>query len=201
MKVFISLIVLFYFISACTTGTDSTGLYELHNNKDVIFEENDFKYKLLYLETRTGNQSNNIKASQKLFKDFGYSIGKQGIVVDYSGKDIQARKRDLDDIQKNLGTSYQYYDGPFLVFFRRNQIDGGFRPYEIISFSQSPLSCTKDYLSSIEQIIYKSKSNKETVDRLNKIQFATCNVIGNYNQEDPTKAFSNLVKLIVSWFR
>jgi len=199
MKVFISLIVLFNFISACT-GTDSTGLYVRENNIEKPFEKYDYKYKLLYLETRSGNQSNNIKASQKLFKNFGDSIGKQGVVVDSSGKDIQARKRDLDDIQKNLGTNYKYYDGPFLVFFTRNKSDRSFRAYEIISFSQSPLSCTEDYLSSIEQIISNSKSNKETVDRLNKIQFATCNVIGNYYQEDPTKAFSNLVKLIVSWF-
>lgn len=202
MKVFVSLIVLFYFISACSTGTDSTGLYVIDDNVESSFNKYDYKYKLLYLETRNNNNSNNIKESQKLFKNFGDSIGKQGVVVDFSEKDINSRKRYLDKIQRDLNTSYKYYDGPFLVFFKRNQFDGNFKPYEMISFSQSPLSCTKDYLSSIEQVIYNSKSNKETADRLSQIQFGACNVVGTFNQEqDATKKFNKLVKIIISWFR
>lgn len=195
------MIIIALFLASCSsTGvSESTTLFVTNkNDEQATFKKYNYKFKILYLDT---NDRINYIKHREVFKKFGDSLGKVGVVTDFQLLSINNRKRKLDKIQKILGTNYSYYDAPFLVFYKENMISKLFTPYEIISFKNSPVECTKGYLLDIEKAIYSDTDKNKIIKKLDTIMLSTCQATGIVYGTKIRDKFIKLSRLLTSLFK
>lgn len=170
--------------------------FSLRVNKKM--EEYDTDYYMTYLSMNDVNRSIN-----DLFLDFGDNLGQKGLNMILESRTDRLKKRYLDQVQRVTKTNYEYYESPFLIFYKisfKKQDHGiviPMLPYKILSFHNISEICLQQSLNELERRIYNDTIEKS----LDNIQFSlktpTCEFLNN----DDTNTLKQLYEILKQWYK
>jgi len=171
-------------IKASSTGIVKTvSIGEINS----IIGENNFNYQLVYLSI--GKSDENI---DNIFFNFGDALDKKGLLLKSEMSPEKEKKIFLNEVQKNTNSNFEYYDSPFLIFYKVENEKP--MPYKVLSFNNISEECLEKSLLEIEKKIDTDTLNNDLNTVLYSFKMPICEMLNDQEKLTLKRLFIILKK-------